>query len=204
MRRPIGFAATGLVMLLLNITAEPVYGAVRDYDVWLNPVSVHGGTLQAHLVYGRSCNASTHSGCMNFDVGTIGTVTFSVRNNWAPQGLLTCPSTIPQGHRYRVITSIQVTDTPDPANPTAKGDFTATISNGGWLKMYAFPQADSNGYIYNVGNKNHGLSEVTIVNMNSHPVSQGEKPFWYRVTVKDCGSSAVWVTDPRGDNQGRP
>ena len=202
MSRPIGFVTTSLVMLLLNFIAQPAYGAVRDYDVWLNPVTPHGGTLQPHLVYGRSCNGSPHSGCMEFEVDAIGTITFSVRNNWQAQTSLTCPATIPQGHRYRVITGIEVTTTASTTNPSEKGDFSGGI-NGTWLKMYAFPQADSQGYIYKVSDKNQGLSEVTVVNMNSHPASQGEKPFWYKITVEDCGSDATWETDPRGDNQGR-
>ena len=202
MNRPIGFVVTGLLILILNFVSQPVYGAVRDYDVWLNPLTPHGGTLQPHLVYGRSCNAGTHSGCLEFDVDTIGTITFQVRNNWQEQDSLTCPETIPPGRRYRVITGIEVTATADTTNPSEKGNFLGGI-DGTWLKKFAFPSADAEGYIYTVNSKDQGLSEVTVVNMNSHPASEGTKPFWYKITVKDCGSDAIWITDPRGDNQGR-
>ena len=107
-----------------------------------------------------------------------------------------------ENNNPRVITGIEVTDTPSTTNPTDKGDFTGGL-DGSWLKKYAFPQADSEGYIYKVSNKNKGLAEVTIVNMNSHPAAELGKSFWYRITVEDCDSGATWITDPRGDNQGR-
>ena len=97
MNRSFGFVTTSLVMLLLGFAAQPAYGAaVRDFDVWLNPLTPHGGTLQPHLVYGRNCNANTHNGCMRFEEDVIGVITFSVRNNMNKQDSLTCTLPIPK------------------------------------------------------------------------------------------------------------
>lgn len=197
MRQSIGTALAGVAGLLLIFISAQAYGQTLDYGIKLTTQA--GGVLNPHLDYGRNCHPPNYAGCMSFAKGTIGVIEFSLPH---PANKLTCAEPGVQ----KVITEIEVTVTElvDPLNPPpprSKGDFTGGI-DGTWLKTYAFPYADSNGFIYKVTNKDQGLARVAVVNMNSHPPALGTQSFWYRVKAEACSGNATWETDPRGDNEG--
>ena len=201
MKQQVKFVVACMTVLLLNLMAGPAFGQVRNYDVLLTPQGATG-TLGVHLGFGQSCAVNPHYGCMNFEVDTVGAITFRVAGNPAR---LTCgdPANPSSQDADKVITRIEVTDRPSGSSGTSqKGDFSGPLA-GTWLKTYAFPQVDQNtGILYDVP-VNNGLTHLTLVNLNSHPQADGIKSFWYRVTVTDCDDpTRSWVSDPRGDNQG--
>lgn len=190
-----------IAALLFVGTANPVFGAAKDYDVMLTTQG-QSGTLKAHLGFGQSCAVNWHDGCMNFDVNTVGVITFYLPG---PPDRLTCVNPVdPNKVAKKVITKIELTDKPLAGGATGlKGDFSGGLADT-WLKKYAFPQVvQSTGILYDVS-VNDGLSRITLVNLNSHPWQSGvTKPFWYRITVTDCKPPHnIWETDPRGDNKG--
>lgn len=200
MKRSVGIALAGAAGLLLTFASGNVFGAVLNYSVLLTPQGngQGGGTLNVHLGFGQSCASNPHDGCMNFQTDAVGAITFRLPG---PSDRMTCTNPAqPQKVAAKVITGIQVTETPYKQNPQ-KGNFSGRVT-GTELKKYAFPQADANGFIYKVNNKNEGLARVTVINMNSHPAAQGTKSFWYRIKVEDCSNNGYWQTDPRGDNEG--
>jgi len=199
MRRSVKIVAASTAGLFLMLASGQTYGAVMEYEVLLIPQGNAGGTLQAHLDFGQSCNANQHIGCMNFQADIVGVITFRLPG---PKDKIACNNPAnPHKSAHRVITEIEVTATPDNGNPTGKGDFSGVVAANSWLRQYAFPQADNDGYIYKV-DKNQGLARVAVINMNSHPAAQGTRQFWYKITVEDCSSNFTWTTDPRGDNKG--
>jgi hypothetical protein len=49
-----------------------------------------------------------------------------------------------------------------------------------------------------------GRPQIVVENKNNHEATDGEKRFWYKVTVRDCDEKIPpWTTDPRGDNEGK-
>jgi hypothetical protein len=198
MKHSLIIAIAGVVLVGMTNT---VLGAVKDYDVMLTTQGP-SGTLKAHLGFGQSCAVNWHDGCMNFDVNTVGIITFYLPG---PPDRLTCVNPVDPGKvAKKVITKIELTDKPLDGGATApKGDFKGGLADT-WLKKYAFPQVDqATGVLYDV-DVNDGLARITLVNLNSHPFqSSVTKPFWYRVTVTDCEPPHnTWETDPRGDNKG--
>jgi hypothetical protein len=200
MRQQVRFAIAGTLGLLLSLVASQAFGVVRDYEILLTPQGA-SGTLGVHLVFGQSCAGNPHNGCINFDVDTVGVMSFRVRGN--PNGLTCTNPTAPSKVAKQVITKIELTDKPSGGSGTSpKGDFSGGLA-GTWLKKFAFPQVtQGTGVLYDVS-VNDGLARMTLVNMNGHPELSGSKPFWYKVTVTDCATPTnTWETDPRGDNKG--
>lgn len=198
MRRSVNIVAASAAGVILTLASGQTYGAVLNYEVLLIPQG-SAGSLQAHLNFGQSCSVNPHIGCMNFQAGAVGAITFRLPG---PKDRMVCNDPVnPHKSAGKVITKIEVTDTADAMNPAEKGNFSGGVAATSWLKQYAFPQADADGFIYKA-DKDQGLARVTVINMNSHPAAQGDKAFWYKVTVEDCNSKNTWVTDPRGENKG--
>lgn len=201
MRRQVRFAIACTLGLLLSLVASQAFGVVKDYEVLLTPQGA-SGTLGVHLAFGQSCGGNPHNGCMNFDVDTVGVISFRVRGN--PNGLTCTNPAAPSKVAKQVITKIEVTDKPlsGGSGTSAKGDFSGGLADT-WLKKFAFPQViQGTGVLYDVS-VNDGLARMALVNLNSHPDQSGSKPFWYKVTVTDCANQTkTWKTDPRADNQG--
>ena len=200
MRQQARFTIAGTLGVILSLVASQAFGVVKDYDIQLTPQGV-SGTLGVVLAFGQSCGGNPHNGCMNFDVDTVGVISLRVVGN--PHSVNCAYPPGPGKSAKFVITKIELTDKPFGGSSTStKGDFSGGLADT-WLKQFAFPQVDqATGVLYDVS-VNEGLAQMTLVNLNSHPEETDPKPFWYKVTVTDCGDpTKTWVTDPRGDNTG--
>jgi hypothetical protein len=104
-----------------------------------------------------------------------------------------------------VITKIELATTElkteEKNNKRAKGDFTKEVDS--WLKK-AFSSVDMQTGIIYEEEWPLGWTQVVVENLNSHDAKKGMKSFWYQVTVTDCvDEKNTWITDPRGDNEGK-
>ena len=139
---------------------------------------------------------------MNFDVDTVGVISFRVMGN--PHSVNCTHPPGPGKSAKFVITKIELTDKPlsKGSSTSAKGDFRGRLADT-WLKQFAFPQViQGSGVLYDVS-VDEGLARMTLVNLNSHPEQKDSKPFWYKVTVTSCKDpTKTWETDPRADNKG--
>ena len=150
----------------------------------------------------NQCRKDKHEGCLLFERGKLGRILFHLpgsknQNKYCPDA-------------DHVITKIEATAYSTDAT---KGDFTGPFPLPGWLKENAFPDIDlDTGIVYEAGSLNVARSQEWITNLNDHenPIEEADviKSFWYRVTVTACnanqdGTHTAWVSDPRGDNEGK-
>jgi hypothetical protein len=112
-----------------------------------------------------------------------------------------------------VITKIEVTPTAaGESSDNSKGDFNGSFPLTGWIVENAFPAINPDTGIIHEASLDVARSQEWVTNLNDHDNSIQETDvihsFWYRVTVTACaenadGTHTTWVTDPRGDNEGR-
>jgi hypothetical protein len=153
----------------------------------------------------NQCKKAKHPGCLLFERNTLVHIAFRVPG--PKDQTKYCPDA-----KY-VITKIEVTaKAADEGTNDSKGDFTGPFPLTGWLVENAFPAVDpDNGIIYEASFDVARTQEL-VTNMNDHDNSTEDpdviNSFWYRVTVTACaknkdGTHATWVSDPRGDNEGK-
>jgi len=175
----------------------PVFLGTAALELAVVPVELDPAGVSKNLqVKGfKVCKKNDHPGCLTFEKGQEGYIKFYIKN--ADSG-----KTCEQG-ADEVITQVKVTSEELVTNRgnenRSKGDFDAELAP--WLKRNAFKFLnEDNGTIYDVGLEN-GWTQVVIQNLNNN---EGLKHFWYQVTVTSCDDpNKTWVTDPRGDNEGR-
>jgi len=163
-----------------------------SYTVKFNP-NKQKGELEAVSINDKCTKGKgDRLGCVNFPLNSIGLVTFSVDNKVKQCG--------DPGAKW-VITKIELTDKGFifPDNEISdKGIFNDAVDS--WL-IAAFPQYDDqDNVLYEVDNKDNGVTQVTRLNLNNN---SGIQNIWYRITVADCDSDLILVTDPRFENQGK-
>lgn len=190
--------------LLGNTDGDPVPSNQVTYSVELKPG--HSGVLE--VKHADKCKQHGHTGCLRFEKDKVGLIKFFL------QGSSTINRKCPKANS--VITKIELTakgiapksdPDPDDVNPEAeKGDFTGNLPD--WVRDDAFSGVDlSTGIVYQATTLNDARTQELLVNMNSHNASEGVKSFWYKVTATACienkdGTRDIWVSDPRGDNEG--
>jgi hypothetical protein len=170
------------------------------YEVKLVPQK--DGALKATLDKGKKCENKKHEGCMLFKTETVGQITFYLPGSkpGAEPGLRNLMKYCPDANE--VITKLELTATGEAE--TTKGLYSVPASGlPSWLKHRAFTTLDrETGIAFEASPANAG-TQLFLTNLNSHKKESVDKQFWYKVTVKNCDGSQTWVTDPRGDNEGR-
>ena len=152
---------------------------------------------------GNQCKKDMHPGCLRFRRGELGYIVFHLPGS--KNKVKNCSDV----ENEFVITKIEVTATgADDDTSVYKGDFNAAVPD--WLQE-AFPAIDpATGIIYKAP-WNVARTQEWVSNLNNHenpPDGLGVvKSFWYKVTVTACaeneeGTHTIWVSDPRGDNEG--
>jgi hypothetical protein len=153
----------------------------------------------------NQCRKDKHPGCLLFEQDTLVYIVFRLpgpRNE-----IKYCPDA------KNVITKIEVTATAaDEGTNVSKGDFTGPFPLTGWLVENAFPAVDPDTGIIYEASFDVARTQESVTNMNDHDNSTEDpdvvKSFWYRVTVTACAENkdrtrTTWVSDPRGDNEGK-
>ena len=156
----------------------------------------------------NKCKKGGHDGCLLFEEKTIGQIRFYLPGS--QNEFKTCEDT------ENVITKIELTTYgADDSNEAKKGVFIESLGEKKlhpWLKKYAFPSVDLNTGIVFEASVETANAMVWLNNQNSQShEDEGDDDklsFWYRVTVTACtkndeGKHATWVTEPRGDNEGK-
>jgi len=203
-----GFAAVVLLgSLIFAGSTQAQVGLVQEVT---NPVKLvpqgDGRTLQVVRDRDNQCRKGKHEGCLLFERDVLGRIEFYLPGS--RHEVKNCLSA------KNVITKIEVSANSVKGDPEAsKGVFPGQLPSPLWLKENAFPALDrSTGVVYEAVSLDVARTQEWITNLNSHPNKVDEadetKSFWYRVTVTACaaskdGTHVKWVSDPRGDNEGR-
>lgn len=176
----------------------------------INPVKLvpqgDGRTLKVVRDRDNQCRKGKHEGCLLFERDDLGRIEFYLPGS--RHEVKNCLSA------KNVITKIEVSANSVEDDPEAsKGVFPGQLPSPLWLKENAFPALDrSTGIVYKAASLDLARTQEWITNLNSHPntidKADETKSFWYRVTVTACtenkdGTRDKWVSDPRGDNEGR-
>ncbi len=175
--------------LFLGITSTQI----TTYSVKLVP---QGTSSVLKVDKSNKCKKGKHLGCLLFEVGKVGLITFHLPGS--KNKIKNCTNA------GKVITKVEITTTGEGGDPEAtKGDYDRTNPLPLWVKFDAFASVNrATGIVYQA-NKDNAFTQVMLVNRNSHDEQTGERHFWYRVTATDCKTPAnQWVSDPRGDNEG--
>lgn len=151
------------------------------------------------------CKKNKHEGCLLFERYTLGHIVFHL------PGSKTKAKSCPEAEY--VITKIEVTPTPAGGSiNNSKGNFNGSFPLTGWIVDNAFPAVNPDTGIIHEASVDVARSQEWVTNLNDHDNSTLATnvihSFWYRVTVTACaenedGTHTTWVTDPRGDNEGR-
>ena len=196
----------GVSLVLIGWAASTGIAQAEVEEV-INPVKLVpqdvGGNLKA--AKDNQCKKGKHEGCLLFDHDTLGYIVFHLPGS--KNKIKYCPDA-----EY-VITKIEVTATAaGVGNNDSKGDFTGPFPLTGWLVDNAFPAVNpTTGIIYEA-TWDVARSQEWVTNLNDHDNSKEDidvtNSFWYRITVTACakndeGTHTTWVSDPRGDNEGR-
>jgi len=149
-------------------------------------------TLKVHSSP-RDC-ANGKKGCIEFEKGRLGTVTFQFKGDQKDRDCNTAPPA------QWVITRVELSDTPD--GDTGKGVFGG--SQPPWL-VAAFPGVDdTNGLLYENTNQKASRS-VTFIDLNNHNSTEGDKIVYYQVTASNCDAENPQTIkiDPSIRNRGK-
>ena len=153
----------------------------------------------------NQCRKDKHRGCLLFERDTLVHIIFRLPG---PRDQVKyCPDA------KNVITKIEVTAKAAAAGANdSKGDFTGPFPLKGWLVDNAFPAVDPDTGIIFKASLGVARTQELVTNLNDHD-NRTEDPdvvneFWYRITVTACaenkdGTHSTWVSDPRGDNEGK-
>lgn len=189
----IGVILSNLFPLLMVLPAD----MEQIVPVKLKPIGNNGGVLKVDQA--NRCNNDQHPGCLRFERNTKGYMRFYIAGEKLSRNCDT-------GAR-RFISDIELASSPatsqDNSTANSKGDFTGGVDP--WLAQ-AFKSIDRNtGVIYQAEPENEfRWPQVIVENKNNHEATDGVMRFWYKVTVTDCDDNErTWITDPRGDNEGK-
>jgi len=204
--RVIGGGITGAgIVAFMTLYITPCL-ALEAYEVKLNP---QGANMTATVNPGRRCEKNPHEGCMWFQKNDLGVITFYVGGT-GPR-MRNCVQAAGKNHdNHKVITKVELTATgkatgnADQSKGVYISDSATDTAVPGWLKSEAFTELNlKTGVVYSADEK-IANNRLTLINLNNSDYVEGKfKSFWYKVTVKNCDGSKTWVTDPRGDNEGR-
>jgi len=168
---------------MLNIVKPVVTLVVNGPQGTLTPLnSVH-------------CPASAKIGCVQFDPGELGTITFKIQNGGAKDK--TCTSNPKPAW---VITKIQLTAY--ESTTPGKGDYSNTQLAPGWLTD-AFPALNGETGVVYGPDKDSATSSAVITDWNNHDKAEGVKILYYKVWGNNCDSDNPVVTDPMVRNGGK-
>jgi hypothetical protein len=134
-------------------------------------------------------------GYVGFAPGESGWVFFSMKNEDTGN---TCKSAGQGGNASWVITELLLSAYPEVTSADEKGERFGEAQPE-WLKE-AFPQADSNGRLFEATDKKNGVTFLSIANANDQ---KGERFIYYRVTVEECEGTGKYILDPGFGNGGR-
>jgi hypothetical protein len=182
--------------------------ALEVYEVKLNP---QGARMTASVNPGKKCEKNPHEGCMWFQKNDLGVITFYVGGT-VPI-MRNCVQAASKNHNnHKVITKVELTATGTGNADQSKGVYISDPATDpatdpdvpGWLKSDAFTELNlKTGVVYSA-DTDKANNRLTLINLNNSDYVSGQfKSFWYKVTVTSCDGSKTWVTDPRGDNEGR-
>ena len=195
--KALAVGGVGILAVVVGVFAPSFLGfssfAVKDYSVRLVPQGT-SGVLKVDE--DNQCKKGKHKGCLLFETDKRGLIKFYLPGS--KYKIMNCTNT------QKVITKVEVTTKGKDDDPEAdKGDYDRTNPLPLWVETDAFTTVNrATGIVYQV-DKGYAFTQVLLVNLNSHDEADGEKHFWYRVTVTDCNNVAnTWVSDPRGDNEG--
>lgn len=196
-------AAIGVTLVLIIWAASTGIAQAQIKEV-INPVKLvpqsAGGNLKVEK--DNQCRKGKHDGCLLFERDTLVRIVFHLPGS--KNQVKYCPEA------KNVITKIEVTATAAKGSATDdKGDFNGSASLPAWLKENAFPEIDlETGVIYAAESWKTARTQEWITNLNDH-LSPSNVPdiihsFWYKITVTACDDTGTtWVSDPRGDNEGK-
>jgi hypothetical protein len=201
----------GVTLVLIGWAASTGIAQAEVEEV-INSVMLvpqgHGDNLEVKpaLAYqGNQCRKNKHPGCLLFNRNTLVHIVFRLPG--PKNKIKTCPEA-----EY-VITKIEVTATGVDESPKlSKGDFTGPFPLTGWLVENAFPTVNPDTGIIYEASRDVAQTRVLVTNFNDHDNSTKDddvtNQFWYKITVTACAENAegthrTWVSDPRGDNEGK-
>ena len=202
----------GVTLVLIGWAASTgiAQAQVKEVEnrVMLVPLGT-GGNLKVKPEFAdknyNQCKKNKHSGCLLFQRDTLVHIAFRLIG---PRDQVKyCPDA------KKVITKIEVTAT--AANKglnDSKGDFSGPFPLTGWLVDNAFPAVNPDTGIIHEASWDVAQTQVVVTNLNDHDNRTADpdvvNKFWYRITVTACaenkdGTHSTWVSDPRGDNEGK-
>jgi len=155
-------------------------------------VNAPNGTLTPLNSY--HCPAAEKIGCVQFEPGELGTITFKIQNGVKDK---TCTS-IPKP--MWVITKIQLTAY--ESTTPGKGDYSNTQPAPGWLTD-AFPALNGETGVVYEPDKDSATSTAVITDWNNHDKAEGVKTLYYKVWGNNCDSDNPVETDPSVRNGGK-
>ena len=202
----------GVTLVLIGWAASSgiAQAEVKEVENWVMLVPLgNGKNLKVKPEFAdkkdNQCRKKKHAGCLFFQRGTLVHIAFRLPGPKDQD--MHCPDA------KNVITKIEVTATAADEGPNdSKGDFTGPFPLKGWLVDNAFPTVNPDTGIIYEASRNVARTQVFVTNFNDHDNSINDpdviNSFWYRVTVTACaknkdGTDRTWVSDPRGDNEGR-
>ena len=204
-------AVIGVAFGLSGWAASTGIVLAQDYAV-INPVMLVPQGIGENLKVDKDpqCRENRHPGCLLFRQGELGNIVFHLYGSRKEAKICS------DSNAKNVITKIELTTTSavqgpkDDKHEDAKGNFDRSVPLPAWLKD-AFPAIDlDTGIVYEAA-LDVARTQAWVLNLNNHENQPGEPAvimsFWYKVTVEACdknkdGTRTMWVSDPRGDNEG--
>lgn len=195
MKRPVTVLGAFTASLLISSAALAHTPTFNAFEVNLKANPGQGTLTSDSPNKGCTKGQGQKKGCVNFPLDSIGTITFALGNsvkqcsdngtNW----VITKVELTHQGLLIPTSTGTVLSD---------KGIFSGSLPN--WLES-SFPEVDQqSGFLYEVTDKEDGVTRVTSLNLNNN--TGGAKDIWYRVSVANCKSDVVLISDPRLENEG--
>jgi len=200
MRNVILFCVGALIFFIAGYTSSQFYLTLTiappvNYNVEFN-ARTSDPKLKTYSS-NKNCTKGTglRKGCVKFIKGSLGTISFSLKNEGGANSLKCGDS----GVKW-VITRIDASVTGDVSGDENKGTGWG-VSLPPWVTNSYSPIKDaSQGILYETVVDN-GETSVIFLNLNKQ---LGEKDLWYKLTATNCDDhTKVKESDPRIENDGR-
>jgi hypothetical protein len=198
--------STSLALLVSLAACKPITSSdfsklgqtFVSYEVEFNPNAndpTNSGALKIESSNQNCPPASQSPGCVRFEKGTFGTISFRLQG----QGGNSTKSCSDSGVSW-VITGIAGSVTPMPGDPTKGSGWGASLP--GWVTTAFYPVADASGGVLYSGPIAESKTAVTLLNLNNNSFDDGVKTLYYQVTASKCDGSGTKTSDPGVENEG--
>jgi hypothetical protein len=206
MRKVSLLCATALFLFISGCSQEfapattNLAGRVVGFQVEFN---ARGAGTELKTGNNRNClvpSGKSRKGCVSFNEGTFGVVTFKLKNEGVPT-VDKCSSGI--ASVKWVITKVEATVSPDPSDDNKGDPSKFSDSLPPWVSSAIYPAKNpTDGILYQEAYNGAARTSVSFFNLNNNVIADGEKILFYRVTATSCDGSETKITDPRVENKG--